>query len=106
MRRIPWKMLGTIITVIISVLVMLSVNRSFQRLDSRSRDAGLAVAATAVERAVMQCYALEGAYPPDLAYLAANYGLILHTEQYVYQYEIVGGNIHPIIGVQLPGGPD
>jgi len=99
-------MLGTLVTVIISVLIMLSVNRSLQRLDRRSVQAGLAVAESAVERSVMQCYALEGAYPPDLDYLAQNYGLILHTDQYVYQYEIVGSNIHPVIGVQLPGGQD
>lgn len=106
MRRFPWKMLGTIVTVIVSVLIMLSVNRSLQNLDHRSEQVGLSVAEAAIERSVMQCYALEGAYPPDLEYLVKNYGLILNTAQYVYQYEIVGSNIHPVIGVQLPGGQD
>ncbi|NLC84251.1 MAG: hypothetical protein GX749_04135, partial [Ruminococcaceae bacterium] len=46
------------------------------------------------------CYALEGAYPPALEYLEANYGLIIDRENYDYYYEVVGANIRPIIEVQ------
>ena len=36
----------------------------------------------AIERTCVQCYALEGSYPPDLEYLSKNYGLILNDEKY------------------------
>lgn len=103
MRHFPFKMIGTLVAVLVSLLILLTVGRGLLRLGERSRAAGLNVAEAAIERAVMQCYALEGAYPPDLKYLAKNYGLILDPQNYVYQYEIVAGNIHPIVGVQLPG---
>lgn len=103
MRRFPFKIVVTFIVVLVSLMTLLMVGRSLLRLDERSREAGREVAEAAIERAVMQCYALEGMYPPDLAYLQKNYGLILDQDQYVYLYEIVAGNIHPIIGVQLPG---
>ena len=48
---------------------------------------------------VSQCYALEGEYPPDLAYLEQNYGLQLDTNKYIYHYEMFAANIFPDIKV-------
>jgi hypothetical protein len=103
MRRISFKMIGTGLAVAISLLILLIAAGGLIRLGIRSREAGRTVAREAIERAVMQCYALEGAYPPNLDYLSQNYGLILDESRYVYLYEVVAGNIHPIIGVQFPG---
>ena len=33
----------------------------------------------AVQRRALQCYVVEGAYPPDLQYLEDNYGLQVNT---------------------------
>lgn len=103
MKRISFKSLGSIVSILISVLILLFVGSSLVRLERQSREAGIRVAGQAIERAVMQCYALEGAYPPSLQYLEENYGLIINENKYVYLYEPVAGNIHPIIGVQFPG---
>lgn len=103
MRFFQFKSIGTLIAIIISIAILLMVGRSLVKLGQRSQEAGLAIAESAIERAVMQCYALEGMYPPNLGYLEQNYGLIVDQDRYVYQYEIVAGNIHPIIGVLLPG---
>jgi type II secretory pathway pseudopilin PulG len=48
---------------------------------------------------VAQCYALEGAYPPDLEYLAEKYGLQLDTGRYIYFYNIYASNIMPDVRV-------
>jgi type II secretory pathway pseudopilin PulG len=53
---------------------------------------------------VAQCYALEGAYPPDLNYLADNYGLQLDTEHYTYFYDLYASNIMPDVRVFEKGG--
>jgi type II secretory pathway pseudopilin PulG len=50
---------------------------------------------------VAQCYALEGEYPPDLDYLAENYGLQLDTERYIYHYDMYASNILPDVRVFL-----
>lgn len=50
-----------------------------------------------VEKYVIQCYASEGAYPPDLAYLSEHYGLILNEDKYIYEYDIFASNIMPDI---------
>lgn len=106
MRRISYKSTGTVISILVSVLILVMVSVSLARISRESREAGLRVAGEALERAVMQCYALEGAYPPDLQYLIDNYGLVIDTRKYVYLYEPVAGNIHPIIRVQFPGSGD
>jgi hypothetical protein len=53
----------------------------------------------AIQRAVVQCYALEGAYPPDLEYLVKNYGIVLNETKFFYQYEIFASNIAPQVEV-------
>jgi hypothetical protein len=104
--RASFKMAGTLLAILFSLLVLLWAWQSLTGLDMRSREAGRAVAKEAIERAVMQCYALEGSYPPNLDYLVKNYGLIIDQKRYVYLYETVAGNIHPIVQVQLPGEND
>ncbi len=57
------------------------------------------VAEETVRRAVVTCYALEGRYPPNVAYLREHYGLQLSEETYIVHYEIFAENIMPEITV-------
>ena len=65
-----------------------------------SRDGQIEMMQTAVERAAVQCYALEGAYPPDIAYLS-RYGVDIDESLYIVTYETYGSNVRPYI-VVLP----
>lgn len=53
----------------------------------------------AIDRSITQCYALEGVYPGDLAYLEENYGLIYNKEQFFVDYQYIGGNLRPDITI-------
>lgn len=53
----------------------------------------------AVQRAVVHCYALEGSYPPSLQYLQQNYGLVLDTKRYIYDYSVFAPNVPPEVHV-------
>ena len=53
----------------------------------------------AIRRAVVQCYAIEGMYPPSIDYLEKNYGLIIDHENYEVYYEVFASNILPNIVV-------
>jgi hypothetical protein len=53
----------------------------------------------AIQKAAVQCYALEGSYPPNIEYLQKNYGITLDESRYYYYYNIFGSNIMPEIGV-------
>lgn len=50
-------------------------------------------------KAVVQCYAIEGMYPPDVEYLEENYGLEYNHEKYFIDYEIFASNVMPNLDV-------
>lgn len=58
----------------------------------------------AVKRAVTECYALEGMYPPDIKYLEDNYGVMLNHDCYIVHYEAFAANIMPDIDVLEKAG--
>ncbi len=49
----------------------------------------------AVHRSALQCYVVEGVYPPDLAYLEDNYGLQINTRDFYVSYEAFSSNLPP-----------
>ena len=53
----------------------------------------------AVERCAMQCYVVEGAYPPSLAYLEENYGLQINKKEFYVSYDIFASNVPPAVKV-------
>ncbi|MDR0347375.1 MAG: hypothetical protein LBH56_03275 [Coriobacteriales bacterium] len=64
--------------------------------------------ADSVRRSAIQCYAIEGSFPPTvggLEYLRANYALALDDTRYAVYYESLGDNIIPQIRV-FPISPE
>ncbi len=86
-----------IITLLITILVFgifsfNSINRS------RGEDIAKNIE-SAILSAAIQCYALEGSYPPDISYLINNYGLIVDESKYFVLYDIEGSNLMPNVAV-------
>ena len=55
----------------------------------------------AVQRSALQCYAVEGAYPPDLQYLEDNYGLQVNKKDFYVTYEAFASNLPPTVRVTV-----
>ena len=53
----------------------------------------------ALRRGAVACYAAEGFYPPDVAYLQAHYGLQYDEDRYSIHYERFASNLMPDITV-------
>lgn len=53
----------------------------------------------AVQQSALQCYTVEGAYPPNLAYLEENYGLRVNTTDYYVTYQAFAQNQMPDVRV-------
>ena len=53
---------------------------------------------TMIERAAIQCYALEGGFPPNIEHLQ-NYGVVLNNDKFFYVYDVIGSNVMPSIQV-------
>ncbi len=88
-----WLLLAVAAVVLTVALLLAGAN------GAAMRQSGAAAIREAVERSARQCYAVEGIYPPDLAYLRDNYGLQINSEDYYISYEIYASNIAPTVKV-------
>ncbi|HHW23813.1 MAG TPA: hypothetical protein GXX26_13200 [Clostridiaceae bacterium] len=92
----PFMFIVLILIVVYSILTMNAVY-------SKNNDAQPGRIKEAIERACVQCYALEGSYPPDLEYLKDHYGIMLDHDRYYYYYEIFASNVMPVVEVYEKG---
>ena len=63
------------------------------------REEGARIARESIYRAVLTCYAQEGAYPESYAYIKQNYGIAVDEGRYQVFYEIFASNIMPEVTV-------
>lgn len=49
----------------------------------------------ALHRSIVQCYAVEGTYPPNLSYLEEHYGLTYDKDRFFIDYISIGSNLVP-----------
>ena len=64
-----------------------------------NRPGGQRCARNPRRRSALQCYAVEGVYPPNLQYLEDNYGLQVNTKDYYVSYEAFASNLPPTVKV-------
>jgi len=53
----------------------------------------------ALTRSITACYALEGAYPPNIEYLVEHYGLTFDDTEYFIDYQYIGSNLRPDVTI-------
>ncbi len=53
----------------------------------------------ALNRGIIHCYTLEGAYPENLQYLKDHYGLTYDEERFFVDYQVLGSNILPEVTI-------
>ena len=63
----------------------------------------LQVMRSAVRKAIVNCYAIEGVYPPDIRYLEDHYGIVIDHDRYVVHYELAGSNVMPSVEILEKG---
>lgn len=98
-RKINLKATSGLIMITALSVFSFGIIREIDDFWTNSKSERISVAEKAIQRAALQCYALEGSYPPDLKYLEANYGIIINSDRYYYQYDIFASNIMPEIVV-------
>lgn len=56
-----------------------------------------------IKRGVIQCYAIEGRYPPNIEYIEENYGVKIDHDKYFVIYDCFASNLMPLIEVYEGG---
>lgn len=54
---------------------------------------------TAIDNAVVSCYAVEGCYPESVEYLEEHYGLTYDHDKFYVEYSSFGTNVRPAVNV-------
>ncbi len=90
---------GRLWTAVALILVAVWFFAALHQLgDSRGEEERLALE-TALRRGAVACYASEGFYPPDLAYLQEHYGVQVDESRYIVHYQVIAENWMPDITV-------
>lgn len=53
-----------------------------------------------IDKAIVNCYAIEGAYPKDIEYIEENYGVVIDREKFIVIYEVLAPNVLPNVIVE------
>ncbi len=85
--------------VLIFSCLILFLSVGIENVSSASDGESRQILQDAVLRATVQCYAIEGMYPPDMRYLEDHYGVVYDHSRYIVHYEAFAGNILPDIAV-------
>ena len=81
--------IGIIVIFIVGITILSSKNNRDER----------DVLEKALNKDIVHCYAVEGYYPPSLAYIEEHYGLTYDHSKYIVDYESVGANIMPTVTI-------
>ena len=82
-------------TVCLAVFLLVAAGN----LDRGRQDEDLHRLEQVLQKTAVACYAVEGVYPPDVAYMREHYGLTYDESRYVVHYDLVASNIMPVIDV-------
>lgn len=96
MRKGSWAALLLPLLAAVAALVFLT---GLSNLDRDRSEEGRQQLEEALRRAAVACYAAEGIYPPDLAYLEEHYGIQVDEDRYTVFYEVFASNLMPDITV-------
>ena len=103
-KNIVRNIKGIVFTVVllcaVVFLFLYAANGAAQKADSSST----ATLEKAIRKAAVQCYAIEGFYPPEVDYLIDHYGIIIDEKKYAISYISFTANNMPDIQVKIAGG--
>lgn len=91
---------GVVFTLVILAAVVCFFFAAVNGASDKAASSSAATLEKAIKKAAVQCFAIEGFYPPDVDYLAQNYGIILDSK-YIVEYDAFSGNNLPGIKVLI-----
>lgn len=100
MRHADKSMLTHFVLLFVVLILVLATLLGISQFWNNANPNRTETVVQAIRKASIQCYALEGGYAPDVAYLISHYGLQVDLERYAVRYEAFASNIMPEIEVQ------
>ena len=98
-RKKTLPVLKSVLFPVGALVVVLCFFAAVSNLRGGQRQEGREQLETALRRAAVTCYAVEGIYPPDLDYLTEHYGVQIEESRYAVYYDIFADHLMPDITV-------
>lgn len=84
---------------VVCVIVLLCFLSAVSNVSHSQKDDEMGRLEDAIRRSTVACYAAEGIYPPNLAYLEEHYGIQINQSRYDVIYQPIAQNLMPDITV-------
>lgn len=78
------------------VIIVVSIY-AFSNMSLVNEDESKKILERSIDRAITNCYAFEGVYPPDFAYIEKNYNVHVDDKKYYVDYQVFASNVRPIV---------
>lgn len=105
-QRLPQlQSIWTILSLLFLAAFMLFMVKGIYTVDDATLSEQASSLENAIRRSVVQCYVVEGTYPPDLDYLIEHYGITYDADKYYVDYTSIGSNLMPDITI-IPRNQD
>ncbi len=99
-RKRDWRFLaGCVISAAVFGMVVGMFLMGMDSFLARARAEGAQTLRDGITRACVQCYAIEGRYPPSVQYLQEYYGVQIDEDRYYVFYDGFASNLMPDITV-------
>lgn len=95
-----YRLLSLFIFTLVAVMFFIAVDET-GRVNIKKQQESLE---NALSRDIVQCYAIEGRYPPNLEYMEEHYGLVYDKDIFFVDYQPIGSNLYPDVTVISIGG--
>ncbi len=86
-----YRVISVIIFVLIAVFFIQAVEYSGRSSIEKEQES----LESAIARDIVQCYAIEGMYPPSLQYMEDHYGLTYDSNVFFVDYQPIASNLYP-----------
>lgn len=100
-KKRPWIWVALAAILMIAAIGLFDSQSELKRAEIREE--GAIAIRQLVESAARQCYAVEGVYPPNLAYLENHYGIRINKRDYFVNYDAFASNVIPTVIVTPVG---
>ena len=96
-RRNPvW---GYLLSILLFLLLLLLFLYGVRAIAARTDEDRLHALSDTVKRASVECYAIEGRYPPSVEYVEEHYGVVIDHSRYHVFYDGWASNVMPDITI-------
>ena len=96
-RRWPLVLCGIALAAVLALVFWQGRGLSRQEMEEE----GAQAVKNAVRQSAIQCYAVEGVFPPSLEYLEEHYGVRVNRESFAVSYDAFASNQPPDIRVAV-----